>query len=421
MYPSQQHNFPPSSRAPLPHAQNTSQAPTPLHIPPMTPYSSHGRNYSIMNNGIHPMASNGIHPTAAGNIHATGNSISSQTNGNGVPPSPGFASDDETPYQFPDLEPMSRQWGKHGYGLVVQQQPERARMCGFGDKDRRPITPAVIVKLLIFDAVTRQEIDYDRKLEWSKLILHVDLWDVHGRHAENCVKQSESAAAISAATMIAQYPPSQQMSGRHSLSPYPLTSMPAYHRESLGGGRYWPGHNPSFQHQGPVPDNSPSPALAQSPRSQSMGSPISRGTEPHKNLIGQCHTSLQQLNGLDEGPGLFFIFQDLSIRTEGWFRLKCSLFCIGNLGLEGETERATETMPGTNLFKECPCLASTFTKPLKVFSAKKFPGVVDTTQWSAHLAKQGIKIPIRSTDAKKRKRREAGSEAAADEDDDDDE
>lgn len=35
------------------------------------------------------------------------------------------------------------------YELVVAQQPIRARMCGFGDKDRRPVSPPPIVELMI--------------------------------------------------------------------------------------------------------------------------------------------------------------------------------------------------------------------------------------------------------------------------------
>lgn len=36
------------------------------------------------------------------------------------------------------------------YQLVIVQQPSRARMCGFGDKDRRPISPPPIVKMIIY-------------------------------------------------------------------------------------------------------------------------------------------------------------------------------------------------------------------------------------------------------------------------------
>ncbi|KAF9197703.1 hypothetical protein BGZ49_001741, partial [Haplosporangium sp. Z 27] len=34
------------------------------------------------------------------------------------------------------------------YSLEIVQQPLRARMCGFGDKDRRNVTPAPVLKLV---------------------------------------------------------------------------------------------------------------------------------------------------------------------------------------------------------------------------------------------------------------------------------
>ena len=42
-----------------------------------------------------------------------------------------------------------------------------------------------------------------------------------------------------------------------------------------------------------------------------------------------------------------------------------------------------------------PVLASTFSDIFQVFSAKKFPGVIESTPLSKCFATQGIKIPIR--------------------------
>lgn len=42
-----------------------------------------------------------------------------------------------------------------------------------------------------------------------------------------------------------------------------------------------------------------------------------------------------------------------------------------------------------------PVLATCFSDAFQVYSAKKFPGVVDSTDLSKAFAKQGIKIPIR--------------------------
>jgi hypothetical protein len=42
-----------------------------------------------------------------------------------------------------------------------------------------------------------------------------------------------------------------------------------------------------------------------------------------------------------------------------------------------------------------PILAATFSEVFTVYSAKKFPGVVESTHLSKCFATQGIKIPIR--------------------------
>ncbi|THV02034.1 hypothetical protein K435DRAFT_775770 [Dendrothele bispora CBS 962.96] len=39
--------------------------------------------------------------------------------------------------------------GRKHYSLEVTQHPMRARMCGFGDKDRRPLAPAAVAKMIV--------------------------------------------------------------------------------------------------------------------------------------------------------------------------------------------------------------------------------------------------------------------------------
>lgn len=45
-------------------------------------------------------------------------------------------------------------------------------------------------------------------------------------------------------------------------------------------------------------------------------------------------------------------------------------------------------------------LATTFSNSFQVFSAKKFPGVIESTPLSKNFAGQGIKIPIRKDGVK---------------------
>ena len=58
------------------------------------------------------------------------------------------------------------------------------------------------------------------------------------------------------------------------------------------------------------------------------------------------------------------------------------------------TNIGSATGPGVNKSK-APILAWRFSEPFQVYSAKKFPGVIESTPLSKSLASQGIKIPIR--------------------------
>lgn len=71
----------------------------------------------------------------------------------------------------------------------------------------------------------------------------------------------------------------------------------------------------------------------------------------------------------------FFIFGDLSVKVEGNFRLKLSLFEITSTG--------------------AVCLQHLFTGPFTVYPTKKFPGMLDSTFLSRSFSDQGARIRIR--------------------------
>ncbi|KAI9746853.1 MAG: hypothetical protein M1815_004935, partial [Lichina confinis] len=100
-----------------------------------------------------------------------------------------------------------------------------------------------------------------------------------------------------------------------------------------------------------------------------------------RNLIGSLSATAFRLTDPDDKIGVWFVLQDLSVRTEGQFRLKMNFVNVGD-GNQLNTGSA-------------PVLASTFSDIFQVFSAKKFPGVIESTPLSKCFATQGIKIPIR--------------------------
>jgi len=250
------------------------------------------------------------------------------------------------------------------YKLQILQQPVRARMCGFGDKDRRLLTPPVIVELLMFDSHTGHQINTD-EVDTSFFVLNADLWDSHGTHELNIVMHpvfyNPESTANYASARDGQAPglgvpgPSTRASAASSTSHFCGTSA------------------------GAIP-------------SSSSRTPLDNPVRPTgemaytRNLIGALAQSGCKLKGMDGQPGVFFIFHDLSVRTEGMFCLRFTLVLLGN--------------HLHNADQSTDILASTFSEPFQVYSAKKFPGMLGPTALTRHFSAQRVRIPTRRRKAK---------------------
>lgn len=112
-----------------------------------------------------------------------------------------------------------------------------------------------------------------------------------------------------------------------------------------------------------------------------------------RNLVGAAVASASVLKDEQDKWCTFFVFQDISVRTEGVYRIKLMFV---NLEVSGRV--------GTGVAE---ALAETYTDPFTVYSPRRFPGMLDPTPLSRKLASQGIKIPVRN-DKKKQRRRNDG-------------
>lgn len=291
----------------------------------------------------------------------------------------------------------------------------------------------------------------------SKLVLMVDLWNLHGSREDNCVKHTTSSPSISS-TNVTNYP--HVFTGRDPPNPAhdyipsnmatygaqtftsPTTSAPnsapnsaasyypsnGHHAYANGGSTYdqrttYPSYsqanyNPQYQNgyelsqnshsspRGSMSSSSNQPLSARS--SQDMGIASNSGvrdareTTIARNLIGSSSAGANLLQDQHGQYGIWFVLQDLSVRTEGWFRLKLNLFNLAQLTFLEEGNR--QPLASGELLNEAPCLASAFSKPFKVFSAKKFPGVIESTDLSKSFAGQGVKIPVRKDGAHKKRK-----------------
>ncbi|KAG9304489.1 hypothetical protein G9A89_020053 [Geosiphon pyriformis] len=99
-----------------------------------------------------------------------------------------------------------------------------------------------------------------------------------------------------------------------------------------------------------------------------------------RSTTGSVVSSLYHLKDIDNSDAGFFVFPDLSVRMEGTYRLKLSLFEIIGYG----TPR-----------REVYHCKSIFSEIFIVYSAKRFPGMEESTFLSRSFADQGLKIRIR--------------------------
>ncbi|CAO3683290.1 unnamed protein product [Umbelopsis ramanniana] len=184
------------------------------------------------------------------------------------------------------------------YKLEVCQQPLHARMCGFGEKDRRPIDPPPIVQLFVqkrdADGNDLGPIDV-QTLQNPFFVLHVTLWSAEMDEERNIISNPPKCTRVLMGSLVS------------------------------------------------------SPSLLKNPQGK---------------------------------QGLYFAFPDLSIRTEGRYTLKFSLIKL--------TSNDFVTDAKANV------IAQVFSEPFMVYSAKKFPGMTESTELSKAFARQGLKIPIRN-------------------------
>ncbi|KAI9025173.1 velvet factor-domain-containing protein [Phycomyces nitens] len=171
------------------------------------------------------------------------------------------------------------------YYLDIVEQPQQCRMCGFGEKDRRPIDPAPVIHLIVRNQAGF--IDQDC-MEMPFFVIHASLWSVDMQHQIDVLKGPASVA--------------------------------------------------------------------------------------FRILLGSTVSSPLQLKGLDNNPGTYFSFPELSVRMPGQYRLKFTLIHL------------TRSSSTTHVF----------TEPFMVYTAKTFPGMKESSDLAKHLARQGLKLPVRN-------------------------
>ncbi|KAG0054406.1 hypothetical protein BGZ83_011306 [Gryganskiella cystojenkinii] len=176
------------------------------------------------------------------------------------------------------------------YVLSIRQQPQKAKVCGVKERDRRPIDPPPIVQIKLAEPSSDRNKDYLQ-------------------------------------------------------SPYLFMCCNLVHADDASGEIVAPAH---------------------------------------RALAGTVVSSLNRLKDVDNSDGGFFVFGDMSVRIEGHFRLRFTLFEL----IEGQVVH----------------VMSTTSNPMTVHSSKTFPGMSESTFLSRSFSDQGVRIRIRKDHHVKPKR-----------------
>jgi hypothetical protein len=192
------------------------------------------------------------------------------------------------------------------FRISVRQQPVRARMCGFGEKDRRPIDPPPVIELTELKGPSSPD-------DLESLILQTTIYNEEGTEHRTIIRTTIGAT---------------------------------------GGLR------------------------------SAEGLPVQPEEKHARVLMGNHFGSFEDLEDENGKHGLFVMFPDLSIRVEGRYRLKFDLL---RLSLPHEA-----ALRPTQIIAEC--LSDIFV----VYTAKKFPGMMQSTKLTLAFQRQGIKVEIRT-------------------------
>lgn len=225
------------------------------------------------------------------------------------------------------------------YHLHVRQQPIAARACGAGDRDRRPVDPPPIVQILLTDFDPESQDDKDT-LQDPRFTVGCLLFPFSDSSTwtqppdpEQVDRDQEKEKDTDGVARADDDFSTTLLSGKAFMSPFYVEADP----------------DPNSAPTHPSSDDINPPASSQPP-------------------------NLRNASKLHQ-PATFFIFADLSIRTAGLYRLQFRLMNWGSVEDTGQS---------------MPILAEAWSDPFRVYPAKDFPGMRDSSILAEGLKELGF-------------------------------
>ncbi|KAJ5738011.1 hypothetical protein N7493_001166 [Penicillium malachiteum] len=256
---------------------------------------------------------------------------------------------ESSPSPSPSPPPQPREPTKPRYHLHIRQQPIAARACGAGDRDRRPIDPPPIVQILLtdFDPESNDDKDILQDPRFTVGCLLFPVADAHSRPQPPILEPERDEKETDGVARADDDFNTPLLSGKAFMSPFYVDADPDPNSA--------PTHPSSADTQNQLQTQNPhafNPFTIQAP------------TNPNLRNASKLHQ-----------PATFFIFADLSIRTAGLYRLQ---FRLMNWGSVEDTGQAM------------PILAEAWSDPFRVYPAKDFPGMRDSSILAEGLKELGF-------------------------------
>ncbi|ODV62235.1 velvet factor family protein ASCRUDRAFT_74661 [Ascoidea rubescens DSM 1968] len=327
------------------------------------------------------------------------------------------------------------------YELIVAQQPEKARMCGLGDKDRRNISPPPCIKLCMRDKFTGKQLLADDLADSQYYMLIAQLWDPERNIDLSIINSIPDKKILTKKLKIANsnkkkfkkivkndtsinninnhtYSNPKNIDMNNNIIINTPNNTTSNNHLTVNNDRdrdsdfdttpiSTPGYNSGYTPNTPTTPNTPhTPNTSNHSQTKTLIFDLELAKQsgnindsfihgPVRNLNGEVVKNPSKVKDLNGEYGLWFVFPEISVRVEGEFKLKFSLFKVNPLDalLNPNSQSAS-----------CTSLCEILSDRFKVYIPKQFPGVGKSTELSKCFANQGIKIPIRNSEKKRKNR-----------------
>ncbi|KAJ6188854.1 hypothetical protein N7519_003762 [Penicillium mononematosum] len=250
------------------------------------------------------------------------------------------------------------------YHLHIRQQPIAARACGAGDRDRRPVDPPPIVQILLtdFDSNSQEDRDLlqDPRFTVGCLLFPVspslpfaEPTETHSRERDQ--ERDQDRDRNRDREREREHERERERERERETDGVARTDD-NFSTPLLSGKAFM---SPFYVDADPDPNSAPA-----HPSSISD----SHLSNPPDHVYNHAASRLHQ-------PATFFIFADLSIRSAGLYRLQFRLMNWGSVEDTGQS---------------MPILAEAWSDPFRVYPAKDFPGMRDSSILAEGLKELGF-------------------------------